>query len=386
MKLRLVFFAKCEFILKKKKLIASFFLLWYNYYGDNMKIAVDKNSINVVKNNKNEYIYLFNNEPLKQLIDTKSHCIYYKNCDFVDINLTDYDIDCIKKAKITDKDFDELPEKINNTFGIIVPNYNYEHTIEKCLKSIFNQTYQNFEIIFVDDCSTDRSVQIASKVYNDYLSTKTIEDNPAEMKIIKLKQKRYNGGARNEAYLHLSEYVDYVYYVDSDDWLYDNRALEKINNRLQNKPDVLFVGIAYYKNGKTGISSIPEYKDKYEAINGWSGSCGKVIKKELAMRQECLYNEGTLKEDKNQHCKICIYMKNFGLLKEPVYVWNQNNLKSITTIRDKTIWGTSTIRHYADTLQLYLSEKGKDKRIDKILEKRVKMTKEEFENGRDRQW
>ena len=39
--------------------------------------------------------------------------------------------------------------------GIIIPNYNYEHTIEKCLTSIFKQTYKNYEIIFVDDMSTD---------------------------------------------------------------------------------------------------------------------------------------------------------------------------------------------------------------------------------------
>ena len=58
-------------------------------------------------------------------------------------------------------------------------------------------------------------------------------------------------------------------------------------------------------------------------------------------------------------------MNNFALLKTPVYVWNQTNLKSVTTIRDEAVWGTSTIRHYADLKQLYLLEKGKDKKIDK---------------------
>ena len=155
---------------------------------------------------------------------------------------------------------------------------------------------------------------------------------------------------------------------------------------MQTQPDVLFVGMASYKNDKITTCFIPRYKDKYEAIQGWSGSCGKVIKKSLATRQECLYNEGTLKEDKNQHCKICIYMNDFKLLQEPVYVWNQQNHKSVTTIREKTIWGTSTIRHYADTLQLALSVKGKDPRIDKILEDRVRKTKQEMLEGKDRQW
>ena len=339
-----------------------------------MKIGVDKNSLHIVKKDENEYIYLFDNESYKDLLKTKLHCVQYTHCKYVDINLTDYNIDCLKKCKATDKDWNKLPEKADYKIGIIIPNYNYEHTIEKCLTSVLNQTYKNFEIIFVDDMSTDKSVNIA----------KSILKSPH--KVIELKQKRLNGGARNEAYLHLSNDVDYVYYVDSDDWLYDENALEKINNKLQTQPDVLFVGMASYKNDKLTTCFIPRYKDKYEAIKGWSGSCGKVIKKSLATRQECLYNEGTLKEDKNQHCKICIYMNTFKLLQEPIYVWNQQNHKSVTTIREKVVWGTSTIRHYADTMQLALSVKGNDPKIDKYLEERLRLTKREMEMGGDKQY
>ena len=356
-----------------------------------MTIAVDKNSVSVVKNDGNEYIYLFDDESYQELLKIGFHCVHYKECRYADINTTDYDIDCIKKTKITEKDWDKLPERVDYKIGIIIPNYNYEHTIEKCLNSIFNQTYKNYEIIFVDDMSTDNSVEIAYKTYQKYLyDTYGYYDAPdfitEKMKIIQLKQKRLNGGARNEGYLHLSDDVDYVYYVDSDDWLYDDEALEKINRKLQTKPDVLFVGMASYKNDKLSTCFIPQYKDKYDAIQGWSGSCGKVIKKSLATRQECLYNEGTLKEDRNQHCKICIYMNSFKLLQEPIYVWNQQNHKSVTTIREKVVWGTSTIRHYADTLQLALSVKGQDPKIDKILDERVKKTKREMETGGDKQW
>lgn len=346
-----------------------------------MKIGINNKSI--AKNDGNEYIYLFDNESYEDLLKTKLHCVHYKHCKFVDINLTDYDVDCIKKAKITDKDWNKLPERKDYKIGIIMPNYNYEHTIEKCLNSIFNQTYTNYEIIFVDDMSTDNSVEIAKNIYSDLLLS---DGDFGTLKIVQLKQKRLNGGARNEAYLHLSDDVDYVYYVDSDDWLYDEKALENINNNLQTKPDVLFVGMAQYKNGNTSMCYIPQYKDKYEAIKGWSGSCGKVIKKSLATRQECLYNEGTLKEDKNHHCRICIYMDSFKVLKEPVYVWNRENTKSVTTVREKIIWGTSTIRHYADTMQLALSVKGKDEKIDAILEERLRKTKQEMDRGGDCQW
>lgn len=221
--------------------------------------------------------------------------------------------------------------------------------------------------------STDNSVEIAKRLIGN------------KGKVIELKQKRLNGGARNEGYLHLSDDVDYVCYLDSDDWYIDNKVLEEINNSLISQPDVLFIGLSEFKGGKTKESIIPCYINKYEALQGWSGSCGKVIKKELATRQDCLYAEGTLKEDKNQHCKICINMKTFELLQRGVYVWNKDNHKSVTTIRDN-LWFTSTIRHYADTLLLYLTYKGADKKLDDILKRRVDKTRLEVEMGEDRQW
>lgn len=221
--------------------------------------------------------------------------------------------------------------------------------------------------------STDNSVEIAKKLIKD------------KGKVIELKQKRLNGGARNEAYLHLSSDVDYVCYLDSDDWYLNNRVLEDINNALVNEPEVLFIGLSQYKDKKTTTCLLPTYINKYEALRGWSGSCGKVIKKSLATRQDCLYAEGTLKEDKNQHCKICINMKSFETLQEPLYVWNRENYSSVTTERNN-LWKTSTIRHYADTLLLYLTYKGIDKEIDNILEERVRKTRLEIDLGSDKQW
>ena len=130
--------------------------------------------------------------------------------------------------------------------------------------------------------STDDSIQIAKRMLKK------------PHKVIQLKQKRLNGGARNEAYLYVSKDVDYIYYIDSDDWLKDKYVLEKINKKLLYQPDVLFVGLDLYREFESEFVR-PSYKTRYEALEGWSGSCGKVIKKELSTIQECLYNEGTLK-------------------------------------------------------------------------------------------
>ena len=79
-------------------------------------------------------------------------------------------------------------------------------------------------------------------------------------------------------------------------------------------------------------------------------------------------------------------MKTFELLKKPIYVWNRENYKSVTTIREKTIWGTSTIRHYADTLQFALTIKGQDVVFDSLMEKIVAKCKCEINDGGDKQW
>ena len=301
--------------------------------------------------------YIFTDEPLEYLISTGLHCIHK---DYVEY-LTGQKLDNIEQA---------TPSKRDYKIGIIIPNYNYGEWIDKCLTSLVNQTYKNFEIIFIDDMSTDNSVEIAES-YKDKL----------DIKIVKLRQKRYNGGARNEGYLYLSNDTEYVWYVDSDDYVTEN-ALEVINNNLQGSPDVLFVGLKVEQNGIIRGYFNQVYYTKYDAIEGWSGSSGKVIKKELATSQ--LYQEGTLKEDRTQHYKVCLNMKSFKCTNEMIYIWNKNNTKSVTTERNAK-WKSDTIRNYADAVEMYELYKGKDVRMDKILMNRVVNCKNEIETNGDSQ-
>lgn len=301
--------------------------------------------------------YIFTDEPLEYLISTGLHCIHKDYVEYI----TGQKLDTIKQV---------TPGKRDYKIGIIIPNYNYGEWIDKCLTSLVNQTYKNFEIIFIDDMSTDNSVEIAES-YKDKL----------DIKVIRLRQKRYNGGARNEGYLYLSEDTEYVWYIDSDDYVTEN-ALEVINNNLQGSPDVLFVGLKVEQNGIIRGYFNQVYYTKYDAIEGWSGSSGKVIKKELATSQ--LYQEGTLKEDRTQHYKICLNMKSFKCTNEMIYIWNKNNTKSVTTERNAK-WKSDTIRNYADAVEMYELYKGKDVKMDKILMNRIVNCKNEIETKKDGQ-
>lgn len=301
-----------------------------------------------------------NNETLEYMINSGEHWIRKDYAEYLE-----------------HKPVTQMPLQIghsNYKIGIIIPNRNYAEWISKCLDSIRNQIYKNYEVIFVDDMSTDNSAEIA----------KEYQRTGMPIKIIELKQRRLNGGARNEGYLHLSNDVDYVWYVDSDDWLSDNDVLGKINAHLVGKPDVLFVGLGADYNGIMRSYYTPNYRDKYEAMLGWSGSSGKVIKKELATKQECLYQEGTLKEDRTQHYKICIEMQSFRCLNEIVYVWNKNNTKSTSTERNKK-WKADTIRNWADSIDVFNTYKGMDIKLDQILQQRVDNCKNEVMINEDSQ-
>ena len=105
-------------------------------------------------------------------------------------------------------------------FSIIIPNYNSEKYIEKCIKSILNQTYKNYEIIIIDDISTDNSVEIIKKILKK------------PHKLIINKTKRLSGGTRNVGIAEATG--EYIIQIDSDDWFINNKVLEDINKYLKN--------------------------------------------------------------------------------------------------------------------------------------------------------
>ena len=334
-----------------------------------MKIAIDKNSIGAIKNNGNEYVYLFDNEPLDELIKKQLHCINYKYCTFADINLTEYNIDCIKKAKITDLDYDILPEKIDYKYAIIVPNcnndrgeYNGKTFLRNCIESILNQTYKNFELIVVDDCSNDTSVETI-KSYND-----------KRIHLIQNKRKRYNGGSRNVGidYALNNLEFDYFCFLDSDDFYTTKTALETINNRLYNH-DMMLIGMQLIdKKGvfMTKYHQIDCYEDFFMSDNKvWCTAWSRIIKKNKII----YFPEDSLMEDRTWSYEQAdnVDFNNIINVKEPLYTWNRTNTtNSVSIVRNK-IWEASAWKHVGQ--QLMLIERLKHKEMIPLIEKRIKV-------------
>jgi len=187
--------------------------------------------------NYNNETYLWN--------DPKIYIIIQKK--FIDLQNIDVFV------KITIKLFKKAIEKkyanMNSSLlSVIIPNYNNELTIKNTVDSILNNKYKNFEIIIIDDCSTDKSVEIIRKNY---------ENNPK----IKLYINNKNYGTfygRNKGILLSNGY--YIANVDGDDTIHPDKFVFEISElEKENKNGIKYWGYGtnfirlYYINNPKNI-------------------------------------------------------------------------------------------------------------------------------------
>lgn len=126
-----------------------------------------------------------------------------------------------------------------NKVSIIVPVYNTIKYLDRCVKSLTNQTYRNIEIILVDDGSTDGSSELCEQYkYNDN-------------RIVVLHQKNAGvSSARNRGIEVASG--DYITFCDSDDYYEQDKIEIQINDLLEKETNVSIIGIQVdYPNGKS---------------------------------------------------------------------------------------------------------------------------------------
>ena len=222
-------------------------------------------------------------------------------------------------------------------FSVIIPNYNNAPWLEKCLTSVVNQTFQDFEIIFVDDMSTDDSVKIAERILRK-------QDT-----VVKLHTKRLNGGARNVGIIKAKG--DYIICVDSDDWLKNDHVFEDINEALHDQ-DVLFLDYEVYWSEGTVSKAEFDFKSLKQART--DDTCAiwtKVVKRDLL--QNVPFPEGNLFEDRIHHYRLLTKAKTFSCLKKVTHVWNKTNSNS--TSQDEKLYNPYKF-HYMGELYKFAQE------------------------------
>lgn len=173
-------------------------------------------------------------------------------------------------------------------FSIIIPVYNVEKYIGKCLDSIMSQTYKDYEVIVVNDGTPDNSMDIVKKY---------------DVKVINQKNQGLSA-VRNTGVKHAKG--EYILFIDSDDYI-EKDLLKKLNESLDNNPDVVRFQIQEvfedrnenieYKEenfkDKSGVEAFSIITKYHFVENAWA----YLIKKEYYLNNKFQFKKGTIHED-----------------------------------------------------------------------------------------
>jgi len=145
--------------------------------------------------------------------------LYLLKEDYKKVSYINSRIKTIFGRRFSNQEENYIPRNKQEKILIVTPMYNAESYIAKCIQSVITQDYDNYQMIVIDDCSTDNSYQIAKQFESD--------------KVIVIQNKENKGAVRNqiETIIKYSEGNDIIMFLDGDDSLVnDNQILHLYNN------------------------------------------------------------------------------------------------------------------------------------------------------------
>lgn len=210
----------------------------------------------------------------------------------------------------------------NTRFTIIVTAYNIENYVERALESVLQQKFENFQLIVIDDCSTDNTLSNITK-YND------------DKRITVLSTRVNSGTAAKPRNIALSKATgEYIVFLDGDDALYDNDVLGKIDRLIgKSSPDIVFLGYQDYGNGDRFRLSDSENSTKEARLCcdvSFSVS-SKVWRRGFLEENDIWFKEGIYYEDQLFSIKGTFFSKNTTYGEFPVFRYYRNRPDSIMT-------------------------------------------------------
>lgn len=196
--------------------------------------------------------------------------------------------------------------------SIIVPVYNSEKYLNKCLESLVNQTLEDIEIIVVNDGSFDNSAQIIKNYCIKY-----------PRKIISLLKE--NGGLSDARNFGLSCATgEYVGFVDSDDYVDTNMFLSMYESAINENLDLVECNFSWIYDSNIKLDIGKEYDSiKSFFVNGRVMVCNKIFKTEIIKENHIEFPLGLIYEDIEFFYKYIPYVKRAKLLNESLYFYVQ---------------------------------------------------------------
>lgn len=265
---------------------------------------------------------------------------------------------------------DQQAKHINTNirFSIIVAAYNIEQYIERAINSVENQTYQNIELIVVNDCSTDKTGEVVQKMASIYPNINYIEH----------KENKKAGGARNTA-LEIAK-GEYIVFLDGDDYLAENDVLEKLDKTIgEDLPDIVYLGFKIEGDREELVIPTEEtctktYKaaiDKYP--NPWS----KCWRRQFLNENNIRFPEGRFYEDVLFIYNGVMKSNSYKIANYVVHKYTSGRINSMTTtINFKNV--NDTIKNLEDLIAIRNQQYTEE--VDLIIKKEIKMCKKRLDD------
>lgn len=237
-------------------------------------------------------------------------------------------------------------------FTVVVPVYNVEKYVKQCIESIIKQTFKNFELLIIDDCSTDNSMEIAEK----------ISANDSRIKILYNDRNRGVGYTRNRG-IDLAK-GKYIMFTDSDDWI-EPWTLQLLYDTFQDKDitSICYDGYTYIdseqKVCKEKLTDNSEGFLTFTPDNICYGSdyCLKAYTTESIREKNIYYPEGLNFEDGEFYYKYFALNPKTYILEEQLYYYRRRE-NSIVTNKNIGIVKLEDIYQVVKNVREFYKERG----------------------------
>lgn len=205
--------------------------------------------------------------------------------------------------------------------SVIIPVYNAEKYLKNCLESILNQTYKNLEIILINDCSTDDSLEVC-KMYKEKDDRIILINNDVN---------KGQAATRNRGVKEATG--DFITFVDNDDTIEKNMYETLINDAITYSSQVTGCAcllvfddgkiINNYRNSKSGLKNNKELIKKIlmHSDDAWGTVWNKIFSKEL--KEYLIFPEGKELEDYYVLIKMYTNVNKIYFNNTPMYLWYQ---------------------------------------------------------------
>lgn len=248
------------------------------------------------------------------------------------------------------------PTQMKPKVSILIPLYKTEKYIEKCLCSVFQQTYDNIEYILADDASPDESISIAKQIAKSHNREKYVT-------ILRNTTNRGIAYTRNLLINHANG--DYIYFVDGDDFIERNAIEIFVKNATTECADIVRCTYYQYSNGESLIvhRSHPTNDGDFlgqclSNVYGMQSLCFLFIRRDLFMNNQLIFpNNINGCEDFLMTVKLFYYANKIHDINTPLYYYRLDNNYSIT--HQNHSFHTNALRA-VEEIESFLKEKGLD--------------------------